>query len=158
MAAAPARAGTTLRVQRRFAAARERVFEAWTQPELLVRWFTPFVGSSSDAEIDLRVGGSWRVRMKPRLWPAGRAFGTYLEIDPPARLVYTLAWENFPFGPETLVTVEFREADGETDVVLVQEKLGTRRGRRGHGAGWRLSLARLRQVVEGGETGTQTVM
>ena len=150
MAAAPARAGTTLRVQRRFAAARERVFEAWTQPDLLVRWFTPYVGSSSDAEIDLRVGGAWRVRMKPRLWPSGQAFGTYLEVEPPDRLVYTLAWENFPFGPETLVTVEFHEAEGATDVVLTQERLGTRRGRMGHGAGWRLSLTRLGELVERG--------
>ena len=58
--------------------------------------------------------------MKPRLWPAGQAYGTYLEVEPPERLVYTLAWEGFPLGPETLVTVEFRDADGETDVVLVQ--------------------------------------
>jgi uncharacterized protein YndB with AHSA1/START domain len=150
MAAAPARPGTMLHVQRRFAAPRERVFEAWTEPELLTRWFTPFVGSSSDAEIDLRVGGAWRVTMKPRLWPSGHAFGTYLEVEPPARLVYTLAWEGFALGPETLVTVQFRDADGATDVVLVQERLGTRRGRRGHALGWRLSLTRLGRVVEGG--------
>jgi uncharacterized protein YndB with AHSA1/START domain len=150
MAAAPTLPRTTLRVQRRFAASRERVFDAWTRPELFVRWFTPYSGSSSDAEIDLRVGGAWRVRMKPRLWPAGKAFGTYLEVEPPERLVYTLAWENMPLGPETLVTVEFNESDGETEVVLVQERLGTRRGRRGHALGWRLSLERLGQLVESG--------
>jgi len=149
MAVAPARPRTMLHVRRRFAAPRERVFGAWTEPELFVRWFTPFVGSSSDAEIDLRVGGAWRVKMKPRLWPSGQAFGTYLEVDPPGRLVYTLAWEGFPLGPETLVTVEFRDADGATDVVLVQERLGTRRGRLGHARGWQHSLTRLRQVVEG---------
>jgi len=150
MAAAPARPRTTLHIERRLAAPRERVFEAWTEPELLARWFTPFVGSSSDAEIDLRVGGAWRVKMRSPLWPSCWAFGTYLEVDPPARLVYTLAWERAPFGPETLVTVEFRDADGETDVVLVQERLGTRRGRRGHALGWRLSLTRLGEVVETG--------
>ena len=149
MAAAPARAPTMLHVRRRFAAPRERVFEAWTEPDLLVRWFTPFVGSSSDAEIDLRVGGAWRVKMKPRLWPSGHAFGTYLEVEVPSRLVYTLAWEGFPLGPETLVTVEFQDADGATDVVLVQERLGTRRGRVGHARGWQLTLTRLGQVVEG---------
>src|SRR5690349_9014333 len=148
MAAAPSLPRTTLRVQRRFAAPRERVFEAWTDPELLVRWFTPYAGSSSDAEIDLRAGGAWRVKMKPRLWPDGYAYGTYLDVQPPERLVYTLAWKNFPLGPETLVTIEFREADGETEVVLVQERLGTVRGRRGQALGWRLSLERLRQLVE----------
>jgi len=148
MAAAPPRPGTTLRVQRRFAAPRERVFEAWTDPELLVRWFTPYTGSSSDAEVDLRAGGKWRVRMKPRLWPAGYAHGTYLEVEPPERLVFTLAWQNFPLGPETVVTVDFREAQGETDVVLVQERVGTRRGRQGHTLGWRLTMDRLRRLVE----------
>src|SRR5919108_2752273 len=81
---------TTLHIERRFAAPRERVFEAWTDPELFVRWFMPKGGSASDAEIDLRVGGSWRVTMKPPVWPAGLAFGTYMEGDPPARLVYTM--------------------------------------------------------------------
>ena len=147
MAAAPARPRTTLHVQRRFAASRERLFEAWTKPELLVRWFTPYVGSSTDAEIDLRVGGAWRVRMKPRLWPAGYAHGRYLEVAPPERLVYTLAWENVPLGPETLVTVEFRDADGQTDVVLVQERVGTTRGRVGHKAGWSVSFRRLGRLV-----------
>ena len=148
MAAAPPLPRTTLRVERRFAAPRERVFEAWTDPNLLVRWFTPYAGSSSDAEMDLRAGGAWRVRMRPRLWPDGYAYGTYLEVEPPERLVFTLAWKNFPFGPETLVTVELHEADGETDLTLVQERLGTVRGRRGHTLGWRLSLERLRQLVE----------
>src|SRR5438105_6022386 len=112
MAAAPAQARTTLDAERTFAASRERVFEAWTDPELFARWFTAPGGSSSDAEIDLRVGGAWRVSMKAPLWPRGHAFGTYLEVDPPARLVYTIAWEGFPNGPESLVSVEFHELDG----------------------------------------------
>ena len=45
MATTPAAPATLLRVQRRFAAPRERVFEAWTEPELLTRWFTPYTGS-----------------------------------------------------------------------------------------------------------------
>jgi uncharacterized protein YndB with AHSA1/START domain len=138
---------TTLHIERRFAASRERVFEAWTDPELFVRWFRPKGGSASDAEIDLRVGGSWCVTMKGPLWP-GRAFGTYMEVDVPARLVYTMAWEGIPLGPESVVTVEFDELDGETEVRLTQERLGTLRGRVGHARGWRNSLRRLRKLVE----------
>jgi uncharacterized protein YndB with AHSA1/START domain len=148
MAAAPAHAHTTLHLERTFAAPRERVFEAWTDPELFARWFTPPGGSSSNAEIDLRVGGTWCVSMKPPLWPTGRAFGTYLEVDPPARLVYTIAWEGMPNGPESLVRVEFDELDGATTVNLVQEPLETRRGRWAHKRGWRHSLEHLRELVE----------
>jgi uncharacterized protein YndB with AHSA1/START domain len=139
---------TTLHIERRFAAPRERVFEAWTDPELFVRWFMPKGGSASDAEIDLRVGGRWRVTMKPPLWPAGLAFGTYMEVDPPARLVYTMAWEGIPLGPESVVTVEFHELDDGSEVRLTQERLGTMRGRVGHARGWRNSLRRLRKLVE----------
>jgi uncharacterized protein YndB with AHSA1/START domain len=88
--------------------------------------------------------------MKPPLWPSGRAFGTYLEVDQPARLVYTIAWERLPNGPESLVSVDFDELDGATKVTLVQERLETRRGRWGHARGWRHSLDRLRQLVENG--------
>jgi len=148
MASAPAAARTTLHIERTFGASRERVFEAWTDPELFARWFTPPGGSSANAEIDLRVGGTWSVTMKPPLWPSGRGFGTYLEVDPPARLVFTIAWEGFPNGPQSLVSVEFHELDGATKVELVQERLGTRRGRWAHKRGWRHSLERLREVVE----------
>jgi uncharacterized protein YndB with AHSA1/START domain len=148
MAAAPPQPRTTLHIERRFAASRERVFEAWTDPELFARWFTPPGGSSSNAEIDLRVGGVWRVSMKPPLWPSGRACGTYLEVDPPLRLVYTIAWEGFPNGPRSLVSVEFQEVDGSTKVKLIQEQLETRRGRWAHARGWRHSLERLGELVE----------
>jgi uncharacterized protein YndB with AHSA1/START domain len=150
MAAAPTLTGTTLHVERTFRASRERVFEAWTDPELLARWLTPPGGSSSNAEIDLRPGGAWSIIMKPPLWPTGRSFGTYLEVDPPARLVFTMTWERIPNGPESLVSVDFQELDGATKVTLVQERLETRRGRWGHARGWRHSLQRLREVIENG--------
>jgi uncharacterized protein YndB with AHSA1/START domain len=124
------------------------VFEAWTEPELLARWSTPPGGSSSEAEIDLRVGGAWSITMKPPPWPSGRGFGTYLEVDPPSRLVFTIAWEGLPNGPESLVSVDFDELDGATKVTLVQERLETIRGRWAHKRGWRYSLERLSEVVE----------
>ena len=112
MAAAPAQARTTLRIERTFAASRERVFEAWTDPELLARWLTPPGGTSANADVDLRVGGAWSITMKPPLWPSGRGFGTYLEGKPPARLVFTIAWERIPNGPQSLVSVDFDDLDG----------------------------------------------
>lgn len=99
---------TVLVLSRTFAAPRERVFRAWTDPAILKKWwaagpgFTPTV-----AEVDLRVGGRYRLGMRaPDQGADYIVAGTYREVQRPARLVYTWAWEGTA-GPETLVTVEF---------------------------------------------------
>ena len=86
--------GTAIRIERRFAAPAQAVFEAWTSAELLRRWYPP--GADWDtpvAEVDVRVGGKLRLVMRR---PDGQAFGgggEYLEIRPPERLVFTWRWD-----------------------------------------------------------------
>lgn len=63
---------TTLRVARSFAAPREKVFRAWTDPEELKKWFGPVGYSTLIAEVDLRVGGKYRLGM--RKLPGGDIF------------------------------------------------------------------------------------
>ncbi len=83
-----------IRIERRFAAPAQVVFEAWTSAELLRRWYPP--GADWDtpvAEVDLRVGGRLRLVMRS---PDGEEFGgggEYREITPPTRLVFTWAWD-----------------------------------------------------------------
>jgi uncharacterized protein YndB with AHSA1/START domain len=84
---------TAIRIERRFAAPAQAVFEAWTSAALLRRWYPP--GADWDtpvAEVDLRVGGRLRVVMRS---PDGQEFGggDYREITPPTRLVLTWAWD-----------------------------------------------------------------
>ena len=90
------------------------VFEAWTRPELFRRWWVPksmgMVLRSCD--MDVRVGGTYRLEFEPE----GMAFfGTYLEVAPPSRLVWTNE-EGGEGGPVTTVT--FEEKDGRTLLVL----------------------------------------
>lgn len=76
-------------ITREFAAPRQRVFDAHTRPELLRRWFGPHGWRIVVCEIDLRPGGAWRYVLRGPDDEEMALHGTYLEIDPPHRLVMT---------------------------------------------------------------------
>jgi uncharacterized protein YndB with AHSA1/START domain len=141
-----------VRVSRRIKASRQRVYRAWTDPELLMRWFVEGDGEMVVRELDLRAGGRYLLegRDRGRLW---RIEGRYLEVASPSKLVYTWSWDNEPglgdkVGRDTLVTVEFLERGAETEVVVTHERLATERARADHGAGWIGCLDRLGSLVE----------
>ena len=89
------------------------VFEAWTKPELFSRWWVPkSMGMSlRSCEMDARVGGKYRLEFEP---DAMAFFGSYLEVTPPSRLVWTN--EEGDDGPVTTVT--FEEKGGRTSLVM----------------------------------------
>jgi uncharacterized protein YndB with AHSA1/START domain len=130
---------TALRVSRRFAAPRERVFRAWTEAPALRKWFRVAEGYATPiAEVDLRVGGRYRLGMQaPDATEPQIVGGVYREISPPERLVFTWQWEGAPpEAPETIVTVEFHQHGSQTEVVLTHEGFPDRPARDQHGAGW----------------------
>jgi len=146
-----------LRLSRRFDAPRERVFEAWTDPALLRRWWAAVQGwDTSVAEVDLRPHGRYRLSMRDRDHGAEYTVGgEYVEIRPPERLVYTWAWEGdaeIMRGSEgTLVEVEFREDGDGTEVVLTHRGFADDRIRDLHGEGWSGCLDNLGSRVLGRE-------
>jgi uncharacterized protein YndB with AHSA1/START domain len=141
------RADTNLRLERTFDAAPEAVFDAWTSPEVLRRWWAVDpTWSTPVAEVDLRVGGRYRLSMQEAATGALHTVGgEYREVLRPELLVYTWRWETGdpPDGHESLVTVEFRGADGRTTVVLEHEQLSTPAAREGHLTGWEACLGML---------------
>ncbi|MBI1878583.1 MAG: SRPBCC domain-containing protein [Chloroflexi bacterium] len=146
------RLDTTIYLKRTFAAPREKVFRAWTEPERLKKWFAPAGCSAPSAEIELWVGGKYRVGMQ---FPHEDIFyvsGTYREIEPPARLVFTWRWEKpeKDFG-ETLVTIEFHDRGNSTEVVLTHERFPTPEIYEQHNQGWNSILDKLAGVIEGKE-------
>ncbi len=150
MSDASLRVPTKLRVTRLFAAPRARVFRAWTRPEALKKWFRVADGFTTPiAEVDLRVGGGYRLGMQPPDSDTPLIVrGVYREIQPPERLVFTWRWEGSPEAvPETLVTLEFLERGDQTEVVLTHERFADAEARDQHAGGWEGCLDGLAQAI-----------
>jgi uncharacterized protein YndB with AHSA1/START domain len=111
-------------ITREFDAPKHLVYKAWTTPELVRRWWSADRGEVTVAEIDLRVGGTWRYVMVTTDGGLEVGFhGEYREIVPNERIVSTEAYEGVPDPDEnaTINTLTLAEADGRTTLtVLVQ--------------------------------------
>lgn len=142
-------ASTRLRLVRSFAAPRERVFRAFTDPHVLTKWFGPPGGSAPSADIDLRIGGDYRIAMLPPIGDVLYLVGTYREVRPPERLSFTWVWEGMG-SEETLVTLEFMDRQGLTEMVLTHERFPTPESRGFHENGWTSALERLEAVLLAG--------
>lgn len=137
-----------LKIQRTFAAARERVWSAWTDPAQVKIWAGPEGCRATEVEIDLRAGGQFRFVMVN----GDGEFcvrGEYREVTPPARLVHTWQWDDDPFFDhhETLVTVEFVETGDTTEVRVTHENLPTAESRSNHEYGWTGCLEKLANLL-----------
>jgi uncharacterized protein YndB with AHSA1/START domain len=137
----------SLQLKRTFKAPRQRVFQAWTEPEQMKHWSAPSDDFEVTAEADLRVGGKYRIQMKHKGGNVHVAFGEYREVKPPEKLVYTWAWEDGSVT-DTLVTVEFRDLGRETEVILTHERFTSTDWRDKHSEGWTGCLARLEKLVQ----------
>lgn len=105
-------------ITREFDAPRHLVYRAWTTPELVRRWWTARRGEMTVAEIDLRVGGTWRYVMIATGGFEVGFHGEYREIVPNERLVSTEVYEGMP-DAEALDTLTLTEADGRTTLTLL---------------------------------------
>ena len=107
-------------ITREFDAPRHLVYEAWTTPELVKRWWSGQRGAMTISEIDLRVGGTWRYVMVAQGGHEVAFHGEYREIVPDERIVTTEVYEAMPEA-EALNIVTFTEVDGRTTVTLLAE-------------------------------------
>jgi uncharacterized protein YndB with AHSA1/START domain len=138
--------GTTVEVRRTIPAPRERVFDAWTQAKELNRWSAPSPMTPS-AEVDLRVGGRYRIVMRAPDGSERLVGGVYRAIERPSKLVYTWRWEDRPMATDTLVTIEFHDRGTATDVVLRHEGLKEGEDREHHEHGWNACLDNLVSIL-----------
>ena len=143
----PAAHGGALEIKRLIKAPRERVFDAWTTPSDIVKWFGSAECSTLSAHVDLRVGGEYRFRTDNDACGAMEVSGVYREIERPSRLVYTWSLSNPKLGvSETLVTVDFADVDGATEVRLRHERLPSTEQRDSHNQGWIGSFDKLEKL------------
>ena len=107
-------------ITREFDAPKHLVYKAWTTPELVRRWWSANRGTVTIAEIDLRVGGTWRYVMLAHGEHEVAFHGEYSEIVPDERLVTTEVYEGAPEGSApALNIVTFEEADGRTTLTIL---------------------------------------
>jgi uncharacterized protein YndB with AHSA1/START domain len=142
----------TLQLSKIIKTPRSRAFAAWTQPAELMRWFAPGPMRPGAATVDLRLGGRFRLAMtgpSPRSGEEMRlAFtGTYDIIVPDERLRFTWEVEGDP-GDPTVVTVDFNEVDGGTEVLLTQERIPNTDLLNRNRGGWSGMLDKLARLSE----------
>jgi len=145
---------TQILITREFDAPKHLVFRAWTTPELIKRWWSGDRGEVTLAEVDLRVGGTWRYVMTVDcgdLPPFETAFhGEFHEIVPNERIVSTEVFEGMP-DAHAVDTITFTEQDGRTTLtILVQHE--SKEHRDGHvesgmEAGMQESMNHLEEVA-----------
>ena len=107
----------TIRITRDFDAPREKVFRAWTDPELVARWLGPRDSSIRIDSWDARTGGSYRYASVRDGEEIAAFYGSFHEIRPSERLVQTFTWEGMPDGV-SLETMTFEDlGNGRTRTV-----------------------------------------
>lgn len=120
----------------------ERLFEAWTSPAHLRRWWGPPGGHCTQASVELVVGGSYRLANTLADGSTVIISGQFTQVDAPRKLAYT--WQVWP-GPvrSELVTVSFAACDGGTVVTVEHVQIHDEHTKAEHAAGWAACLERL---------------
>jgi uncharacterized protein YndB with AHSA1/START domain len=140
-------------------APRGRVYEAWTNPEVLKQWFGPANMYCPEATLDVRVGGEYRIAVDPTPEAAASAaiseseqrhaaaVGSYTKIVPNELLQFS--WSpNWNLGEQSLVTLTFKDVEGGTELTLLHENFNTEESRDGHNKGWAGSFDKLARILE----------
>lgn len=143
----------TLSLTRDFNAPREKVFQAWTDPEILVKWFGPQGVTTESAQIDLTVGGKYQFTLRLPDGQIATHQGEYREIDPPNRLVFTGILDgqgcegSAGLYAETVITIEFQDMGSATRLILTHDFLPSEASKESHSFGWNGSFDRLAEIL-----------
>lgn len=126
-------------------APRERVYAAWTDPNLLITFLGPGNVKAGDIDMEVRIGGGYRLVMVQEDGERMPVRGVYRDVRPPERLSMTWVWEEDDPADEheTLLTLEFFDRGGKTELVLTHEQFARGESRTGHERGWTAILDQL---------------
>ena len=138
----------SLTFERVFNAPRQAVYEAWTQKEALTQWFAPTKEMSTIMhEMELKVGGQYRVEM---LEPDGTSHmtrGEYVVLNPFVQIAFTWLWESDEMEVDSLVTIDLIEQGDATKMILTHDKLGSQRSVDLHNEGWSGCIEQLGHYI-----------
>ena len=123
----------------------ERVFAAWTDPKAAAKFLGPGNVKAIDIKMDVRVGGSYSLVMVREDGERLPVRGVYRTVERPNRLAMTWRWEEDNPADEydSLLTLEFFDRGGKTELVLTHEQLPSLESRSNHEEGWKAILEAL---------------
>jgi len=136
----------SLTLKRRLNAAPEKVYAAWTDPAKIVKWFGPDAGPVKTAKLDVRAGGSYAISFSTEDGEEHHVSGTYREVVPDRRLVFTWAWRTMP-ERESLVTVLVKPDGDGSILTLIHEQFFDEPARDRHQLGWSGCLDKLERYL-----------
>ena len=138
----------SLTLKRRLNATPEKVYAAWTDPEKIARWFGPsqVKAGSVKADIDLRVGGRYRISFESADGEYSQVDGVYREVTPNARIAFSWAWHSTP-ERESLVTVSMKPDGSGTLLTFLHEQFADATARDNHERGWTEFLGKLENYL-----------
>jgi uncharacterized protein YndB with AHSA1/START domain len=147
MAAEESQGKPSVTLTRTYKASPEKVWQAWTSPKAMMEWIRPGEGFTAPVvEIDLRVGGRYRLIMKSPPGEEFEATGVYREVVSHRKLVFT--WASPSSEQETLVTLSFQPSGEGTLFELRHEGLRDAEDRDSHRDGWSNSLTSLERYLQ----------
>jgi uncharacterized protein YndB with AHSA1/START domain len=132
----------SLTLKRRLKASPQAVYDAWTDPKKIVKWFGPDNGPVEHASVDVRVGGKYTVMFRTEDGEQHQVSGIYREVVPNAKLVFTWAWRSTP-ERESLVTILIKPDGAGSLLTLQHERFFDEKARDDHRRGWSGCLDKL---------------
>ena len=140
---------TSLEIKRVIHASRDCVYTAWTDPAQLKEWWGPEGVETIDFVNDVRVDGKYRWELRTREGEEMAVFGEYRELVPGKKIVFTWKWDDDETweARNSIVTVEFSDCEGGTEVRLLHRLLPSEESRNRHNQGWNSVLDRLEQFI-----------
>jgi uncharacterized protein YndB with AHSA1/START domain len=139
----------SLEIKRFIQAPRDQVYAAWTDSEQLKKWFGPENVQTRNLIADVRVGGEFRWDLTDQEGKEITISGEYRELEPGKKIVFTWQheenedWRN----NSSLVTVEFFDRQGGTEIRLTHEKLPNEASRDDHTQGWNSALDKVEKFL-----------
>jgi uncharacterized protein YndB with AHSA1/START domain len=136
----------SLALKRRFKAPPAQLYQAWTQPEKMIRWWGVTGHANAPiAKADLRVGGRFHVQFWTPDGEQHNVSGVYREVVPDRKLVFSWAWQSTP-ERESQVTIDLKADSDGTILTLTHEQFFNETARDDHRRGWTLALDTLERL------------
>ncbi|MEO7641543.1 MAG: SRPBCC domain-containing protein [Ramlibacter sp.] len=136
-----------LRLSRVYPASAEKIWQAWTDPQALSRWFGPGEPDSvTHARMDVRVGGRYEIAFRTQDGLEHQVSGVYQEVLPQRRLVFSWAWQSTP-ERVSLVTVELEPAGAGCALRFLHERFFDRDASDSHARGWTATFEKLGSLL-----------